>query len=128
MPAMEQQTTPSSERPETRKIGPCATRALPRLGDMALKLKSGENGHLALEHAQMGRSMGDIAHLALARANGAFGRRCEPLAGRGGGFGGGAAPVPAHAARGALLQFECLRKTRGVQAFRAWRGRPGRDG
>ena len=27
------------------------------------------------------------------------------------------------AARGALLQFECLSKTRGAQAFRAWRGR-----
>jgi hypothetical protein len=75
-------------------------------------LKSGENGHL------------------LARANGAidgpycsstwssvFGRRCEPLAGRGGGFGGGAAPAPAHAARRALLQFEWLSKTRGTQAF-----------
>jgi hypothetical protein len=55
-------------------------------------LKSNENGHLA-------------------RANGAidgpycsptwpsvFGRRCEPLAGRGDGFGGGAAHAPAHAA------------------------------
>jgi hypothetical protein len=74
-------------------------------------LKSGENGHLA-------------------RANGAidgpycsptwpsvFDRRCEPLAGRGGGFGGGAAPAPAHAARGALLQFEWLSKTRGAQAL-----------
>jgi hypothetical protein len=30
-----------------------------------------------------------------------------------------------HAARGVLLQFECLRKTRGVQAVR---GMPGRDG
>jgi hypothetical protein len=82
-------------------------------------LKSGENWHLA-------------------RANGAidgpycsptwpsvFGRRCEPLAGRrGGGFGGGAAPVPAHAARGALLQFERLRKTRGVRAFGPWPRRP----
>ena len=58
-------------------------------------LKSGENGHLA-------------------RANGAidgpycsptwpsvFGRRCEPLAGRGGGFGGGAAPAPTGGAWGA---------------------------
>ena len=32
------------------------------------------------------------------------------------------------AARGALLHFEWLSKTRGAQAFRAWRGRPGRDG
>jgi hypothetical protein len=32
------------------------------------------------------------------------------------------------AARGALLQFEWLSKTRGTQAFRAWRGRPGRVG
>ena len=58
-------------------------------------LKSGENGHLA-------------------RANGAidgpycsptwpsvFGKRCEPLAGRGGGFGGGAAPAPTGGAWGA---------------------------
>jgi hypothetical protein len=58
-------------------------------------LKSGKNGHLA-------------------RANGAidgpycsptwpsmFGRRCEPLAGRGGGFGGGAAPAPTRGAWGA---------------------------
>jgi hypothetical protein len=82
-----------------------------------------------------GLGSGDNGHLALARANGAidgpycsptwpsvFGRRCELLAGRGGGFGGGAAPVPAPAARGALLQFECLgpRKTRGAQP-----GRPG---
>jgi hypothetical protein len=33
-----------------------------------------------------------------------------------------------HAARGALLQFEWLRKTRGAQAFRSSSGRPGRDG
>jgi hypothetical protein len=33
-----------------------------------------------------------------------------------------------HAARGALLQFECLRKTRGVQAFGSCSRRPGRDG
>ena len=58
-------------------------------------LKSGENGNLA-------------------RANGAidgpycsptwpsvFGKRCEPLAGRGGGFGGGAAPAPTRGAWGA---------------------------
>jgi hypothetical protein len=38
------------------------------------------------------------------------------------------------AARGALLPFECLRKARGVQAFRGWRhvaaleARPGREG
>jgi hypothetical protein len=31
-----------------------------------------------------------------------------------------------HAARGALLPFECLRKTRGVQALRGGPGRPGR--
>ena len=77
-------------------------------------LKSGENGNLA-------------------RANGAidgpycsptwpsvFGKRREPLAGRGGGFGGGAAPAHTRAVRGALLQFEWLSKTRGVQAFGAW--------
>jgi hypothetical protein len=58
-------------------------------------LESGENGHLA-------------------RANGAvdgpycpptwpsvFGKRCEPLTGRGGGFGGGAAPAPTGGAWGA---------------------------
>jgi hypothetical protein len=32
------------------------------------------------------------------------------------------------AARGALLHFECLSKTRGAQAVRHWGGRPGRDG
>jgi hypothetical protein len=32
------------------------------------------------------------------------------------------------AALGALLPFECLRKTRGAQAFRHCAGRPGRDG
>jgi hypothetical protein len=70
----------------------CGPRAAPP-GDMALKV--GENGHLA-------------------RANGAidgpycsptwpsvFERRCEPLAGRGGGFGGGAAPAPTCGAWGA---------------------------
>jgi hypothetical protein len=89
-------------------------------------LKSGENGDLA-------------------RANGAidgpycsptwpsvFGRRYEPLAGRGGGFGGVEVHQRLQVARGALLQFECLtKKTRGVQAqaFRQHRGgRPGRDG
>jgi hypothetical protein len=79
---------------------------------MALEVVSGENGYLA-------------------RANGAidgpycsptwpsvFGRRCEPLAGRGGGFGGWSCTRAAAVARGALLQFECLRKTRGAQAFR----------
>jgi hypothetical protein len=89
----------------------CNPRAAPHGG---YGLKSGENGHLA-------------------RANGAndgpycppiwpsvFGRRCEPLAGRGCVLGGGAAPAPAHAARGALLQFEWLRKTCGAQAVRAW--------
>jgi hypothetical protein len=35
---------------------------------------------------------------------------------------------PHHAARGALLQFEWLRKTRGAQALRRCGGRPGRDG
>jgi hypothetical protein len=37
---------------------------------------------------------------------------CEPLAGRGGGFEGGVLQCP-QAARGALLGFEHLRKTRG---------------
>ena len=70
----------------------CDPHAAPR-GEHGLK--SGENGHLA-------------------RANGAidgpycsptwpsvFGKRCEPLAGRGGGFGGGAAPAPTGGAWGA---------------------------
>jgi hypothetical protein len=44
--AMNYETTARSER--NTKIGPCATiRALPRLGNMAYGLESGENGHLA---------------------------------------------------------------------------------
>jgi hypothetical protein len=92
----------------------CDPRAAPA-GEYGLK--SGENGHLAL-----------------ARPNGAidgpycsptwssvFGRRCEPLAGRGGWFGGGAAPAPACGACVVGRFFnpsECLRKTRGAQAVR----------
>jgi hypothetical protein len=100
------------------KIGPCGCnpRAAPP-GEYGLK--SGENGHLA-------------------RANGAidgpycsptwpsvFGRRCGVSRWLVGavGLGGGAAHQRPHAARGALLQFEWLSKTRGAQAFRAWRGR-----
>jgi hypothetical protein len=86
-------------------------------------LKCGENGHLA-------------------RANGAidgpycsptwpsvFERRCEPMAGRGGGFGVVELHQrPQHAARGALLQFEWLSKTRGAPAFGSCSRRSGRDG
>jgi hypothetical protein len=80
-------------------------------------LKSGENGHLARVNGAIDGPYRSPAWPSV------FGRRWEPLAGRGGGFWGGAAPTPAPAARGALLAFECLSKTRGAQAFRAWRGR-----
>jgi hypothetical protein len=85
-------------------------------------LKSGENWHLARVNGAIDGPYCSPTWPSV------FGRRCVPLAGRGGGFGGGAAPAPAHAARGVLLQFECLRKTRGIQAFRHCGGRPGRDG
>jgi hypothetical protein len=53
-------------------------------------------------------------------------RWCEPLAGRGGGFKGGAAPAPTRGAWGASSIR--LRKMRCAQAFRHCGGRPGRDG
>jgi hypothetical protein len=101
------------------KIGPRATRALPRLENMALELKSGENGHLA-------------------RANGAIdGPYCSPTclaqcvwkavcaAGWSGWWVWG---VELHqrpqAPSGALLQFECLSTTRGVRAFGSCSRRP----
>jgi hypothetical protein len=80
----------------------CDPRAAPPPAEYGLAgLKSGENGHLA-------------------RANGAidgpycsstwpsvFGRRCEPLVGRGGGFGGWSCTSQRpQAARGALLQID----------------------
>ena len=74
-------------------------------------LKSGENGHLARANGAI-----DGPYCSPTWPN-VFGRRCEPLAGRGGGFGAELLQRP-HAARGVLLQFECLRKTRGVQAVR----------
>ena len=81
-------------------------------------LKSGENGHLT-------------------RANGAidgpycsptwpsvFGRRCEPLGGWSGRWVWGVElHQRPHTARGALLPFECLSKTRGTQAVRHGAGR-----
>jgi hypothetical protein len=85
-------------------------------------LKSGENGHLARPNGAV-----DGRYCTLTWPS-VFGRRCAPLAGRGGGFGGGAAPAPPHAARGALFPFECLRKTCGALAFGARPRRPGRDG
>jgi hypothetical protein len=83
-------------------------------------LKSGENGHLARANGAIdGPYCSPTWHSV-------FGKRCEPLAGRGGGFGGGAAPAPTQAARGALLHFEWLSKTRGAQAFGHCARRPGR--
>jgi hypothetical protein len=83
----------TTARSEARKLARVRPARCPPHGEYGLK--SGENGHLA-------------------RANGAidgpycsptwssvFGRRCEPLAGRGGGFGGGAAPAPTCGAWGA---------------------------
>jgi hypothetical protein len=56
------------------KIGPCAARALPHLGNLALKVVK-----MGTKHAQMGRSM---AHIACSPTwPSVFGRRCEPLAG-----------------------------------------------
>jgi hypothetical protein len=82
-------------------------------------LKSGENGHLARANGAIDgppiflTSLAQCVWKAVGAAAGWWG----------GGFGGGAAPTPAPAARGALLQSECLSKTRDAQAFRAWRGR-----
>jgi hypothetical protein len=85
-------------------------------------LKSGENGHLARANGAIDGP--DIAH------------QRGPVCLEGGvsrwlvgvvGLGAGLLQRP-QAARGALLLFECLRKTRGVQAFRCGPGRPGRDG
>jgi hypothetical protein len=85
-------------------------------------LKSGENEDLARAN---GAIDGPYCSPTLSSV---FGRRCEPLAGRGGGFGGWSC-TSAHTRRvRALLQFEWLRKTRGVQAVRHCGGRPGRDG
>jgi hypothetical protein len=62
---------------------------------MALGVKSGENGHLARPNGAV-----DGPYCSLTWPS-VFGRRCEPLAGRGGGFGGGAAPAPTCGAWGA---------------------------
>ena len=85
-------------------------------------LKSGENGHLARANGATG---GPYCSPALPSV---CGRQFEPLAGRGGGFGARSCTGAAVVALWALLQIECLRKTRGTQAFRAWPGRCGRDG
>ena len=85
-------------------------------------LKSGENGHLARANGATG---GPYCSPALPSA---CGRQFEPLADRGGGFGARSCTSAAVVARGALLQIEWLRKTRGTQAFRGRRGRCGRDG
>jgi hypothetical protein len=75
-------------------------------------------------HAQMGQPMAHIAH------------QPGPVCLEGGvsrwlvevvGLGAELLQRP-QAARGALLHFECLSKTRGVRAFGAWPRRPGRDG
>jgi hypothetical protein len=58
-------------------------------------LKSGENGHLARAN---GAIDGPYCSPTWPRV---FGKRWEPLAGRGGGFGGGAAPAPTRGAWGA---------------------------
>jgi hypothetical protein len=80
-------------------------------------LKSGENGHLARANGAI-----DGPYCSPTWPSG-FGKRCEPLAGRGGGCGGWQLHQRPHAARGALLPFECLSKTRGVRAGRPplWR-------
>jgi hypothetical protein len=61
---------------------------------MAL-VKSGKNGHLARANGAI-----DGPYCSPTRPS-VFGKRCEPLAGRGGGFGGGAAPAPTGGAWGA---------------------------
>jgi hypothetical protein len=100
--AMEYEATARSEVRNT-KISPCAARALPRLGNAALiRPKSGKNGHLARAN---GTTDGPYCSPTWPSV---FERRCEPLAGRVGGFGGLVAelhqrPRRPHAARGALL-------------------------
>ena len=85
-------------------------------------LKSGENGHLARANRATG---GPYCSPVLPSV---CGRQFEPLAGRGGGFGARSCIGAAVVALWALLQIECLRKTRGTQAFRGGPGRRGRDG
>jgi hypothetical protein len=75
-------------------------------------LKSGENGHLPRANGATGGSYCSPALPSVC------GRQFEPLPGWGGGFGTRSCTSAAAAARGALLQIECLRKTQGTQAVR----------
>jgi hypothetical protein len=82
----------------------------------------GENGHLARANGAIGGPYCSLTWPSV------FGRRCEPLAGRGGGFGGwSCTTAPTRGAWGAssapLLPFEWLSKTRGAQAVRHGVGR-----
>jgi hypothetical protein len=98
----------------------CDLRAAPPGG---YGLKSGENGHLARANGAI-----DGPYCSPTRPS-AFGRRCEPQSGRGGGFGGGAAPAPTRGAWGASSIRVPLRKTRGTHApLRRCGGGPGREG
>jgi hypothetical protein len=82
------------------KIGPCATRALPRLGNMAFKVLVEMHGHLARANGKWGGRWPSVCR-----------RRCEPLlAGRGGGFWGGAAPAPTRSAWGAPSSIRVPKK------------------
>jgi hypothetical protein len=79
-------------------------------------LKSGENGYLARANGAI-----DGPHCSPTWPS-VFGRRCG--AGWSGWWVWGVElHQRPHAARGALLQFECLSKTRGAQTVRARRGR-----
>jgi hypothetical protein len=68
---------------------------------MALDVVSGENGHLARANGAIDGPYCSPTWPSVLLMSCVFGRRCEPLAGRGGGFGGGAAPAPTGGAWGA---------------------------
>jgi hypothetical protein len=99
------------------------SRGVPRPGNMALKVV--KTGTL---HAQMGRSM---AHIYCSPT---LPRVCVCVEGGVSRWLVGVVDLRAEllqrsqAARGALVSFECLRKTRGVQALGHGARRPGRDG
>jgi hypothetical protein len=105
--------------PEHENWPVCDPRAAPP-GEYGLK--SGENGHLARPNGAIDGPYCSPAWPSVC------GRRCEPLAGRGGGLGAELHQRP-HAARGALLQFDCRIETRGTKTVRhCGGGRPGRGG
>jgi hypothetical protein len=83
-------------------------------------LKSGENGHLARANGAIGGPCCSPTWPSV------FGRRYESLAGRGGGFGGGAAPAPTRGAWGTssirLAKKNARRPGPGALCPKAWPG------